>query len=380
MIRYINDLAQLLSLISAYPVGVQGYLLALLLSMAADSNGVSVAVSQDGSPLPAPANGDLNVAVFNNLPAASAIPAGFAAAFLSGVSAGSLLVPENTLGVGSPTGAELLSGSGDDTLVSGSGNDTLTPGFGLQVIASQASQPGSASGAILLDASDQGSDTVFAFGPALVSQGASTLFFINGANSSTVDGGTGSGQEIVNGGAGGGVFSAAGLGSILYGGTGASTLTGGNFDNSVLFAGGADADVLNAGFGNATLSGIGSTGANTFNAGFGKGVLMGGGSGNETFVAGAGRVTMIGGSGADTFVFASGRAIAQDANFGGGAAEIDNFGDADKIMLQGYGPNVVQSALNNAVISSGSLTVTLPDQTTVLFQGVTHLDPSVFTT
>jgi Ca2+-binding RTX toxin-like protein len=82
--------------------------------------------------------------------------------------------------------------------------------------------------------------------------------------------------------------------------------------------------------------------------------------------------TMIAGSGADLFAFINGLA--------GGTDLIEGFNTAagDRVTLQNYGADAVQSALASATVAGGSTAITLPDHTTILFQGVTNLSSAAF--
>ena len=113
-----------------------------------------------------------------------------------------------------------------------------------------------------------------------------------------------------------------------------------------------------------------------------------GGSGNDTLVAGLHGDTMIGGSGADLFTFSGGTNNQPPGQqflpfplppvHFAISAEIDNFSANDKVQLQGYGPDAIAFALSHAVIAAGSTTVTLPDHTTILFQGITNMTAAAF--
>ncbi len=258
-----------------------------------------------------------------------------------------------------------------NTVVGSIGNDTITTGTGTNLIV-----PGSGSDIIVAHGTDTilpgagGVDTVFAVGHVIEGVGAGTLFFINGQNTSTVIGG-GTGNAFINGGSGGGLFAAgAGGGSLVFAGTGASTVFG-VANGDVLFAGGSAPDLLLAGGGNETLTGIGSTGANVLRGGSGND-LIGGGAGAETFYAGLGSDTFLGGSGADLYVFADGDA--------GGRDLVVGFyqGKGDLVSLQGYGPDAVSTVLAQQTASGAGTTITLGDNTSITFAGVSHLTASDF--
>lgn len=96
-----------------------------------------------------------------------------------------------------------------------------------------------------------------------------------------------------------------------------------------------------------------------------------GGYGSDTLQAGSGRDVFVGGHGADRFVFQSGSA--------GGDTEIKDFAvGRDKVLLQGYGPDEVAHALQNATIACGAVTLRLSDNTTITFDDIPRLGTSSF--
>ncbi len=374
-----------------------------------------------GAALPPPIAGALNEAVVINVPMPNgfsgpqtgtlALPAGYQAGFggglLSDANGNSLLAGAYTIiATGSNDtlvggGTMFAAGPGGDsitasggTVVGGVGNDTIqtskfyVPQEGGISFVGTAIAPGAGDDLINALGPDTifpggGSDTVFAYGitasnpyggaetvGALAAVGSGTLFFVNGIGPSTIIGGN-SGTDIVNAGAGGGLYGAGGGGgSVLVAGSGAATLFG-VANGDVLFAGGSAADVLVAGAGNETLSGLGSSGDNALYGGSGND-LMGGGAGSETFFAGTGSDTMIAGSGSDLFAFVNGGAGGTDL------IEAFNAGGGDRVTLQNYGADAVQSALGSATVAGGSTAITLPDHTTIFFQGVTNLTSAAF--
>ena len=249
------------------------------------------------------------------------------------------------------TSAALTGGNGNDVFVGTTGNDTITTGTGDNLIA-----PGSGNDVMYLHGQDtvfpgSGSDTIFAFGPALVAMGQETLFFINGSNPSTVLGGSG-GPLIAAAGAGGGLYkgSSAG-GNVLIGGSGTAVLFGAG-NNDLLFAGSGGGTLI-AGPGNETLSGVAATA-------------------NILYFAGTGNDLMGGGSGANIYSFVNGNA--------GGADEIIGFNPSkgDYVALWNYGYAAFQTALANQVDSGSGATITLSDNTSITFAGVTNLSSTSF--
>jgi Ca2+-binding RTX toxin-like protein len=94
-------------------------------------------------------------------------------------------------------------------------------------------------------------------------------------------------------------------------------------------------------------------------------VVMIGGSGADTMIGGSGGDTMTGGGGANVFAFF---ASATD----GAQVFITDFNASDSVDLGGYDP--AQSAISiqdAATVSSAGVTLTLSDQTTITFAGLT---------
>jgi Ca2+-binding RTX toxin-like protein len=280
--------------------------------------------------------------------------------------------PGNTTFYDGPGSSTIITGNGDNTVYASSGSDQITTGTGSNYVSL-----GLGNSQVLSQGSDtivggSGSATVFATGRNLTYGGSGPMFFINGSQSSTVIGGSGTGNDVINAGAGGGLFAGGqGATNIIFAGAGAATMFGGS-GSDVMFAGGNAADLLIAGSGNETLSGLGSAGNNTLYAGSGSD-LLGGGAGNETFIGGTGYSTMIGGSGADLYGFINGLSS-------GGSDLIYGFDPfkGDAIGLQGYTSGEAASALANAFTSGGNETLLLSDNTQITLVGVTGLNLSNF--
>lgn len=95
------------------------------------------------------------------------------------------------------------------------------------------------------------------------------------------------------------------------------------------------------------------------------------GGGADNIVAGTGNAQMVAGGGSDLFVFGNGQA--------GGNDVIWNFAHGtDHVLLANYAPDIVTTALNSAVTSGGSTTITLPDNTRITFGAVTQLTAGDF--
>lgn len=264
-------------------------------------------------------------------------------------------------GFGNDTIAAL---TGNDTINAGGGNNSILLGSGNDLVNSQGNDT-------IVGGSGNATVGVTGMHDVVVSGGSGNLTFLNGAGNATVQGGTGSATIV--GGQGGGVFQGgSGGNNLIYGGAGATTIFGGGNGDS-LFAGSGPDQVVYAGSGNETLSAVFDANGAMMTAGNGNDQVTGG-VGNDTLVAGTGNETVTGGLGADQFQFDNGDA--------GGKATITDFSAAqgDRVALLGYNPNQVQEALAHEQISGGNTTITLADNTTITFIGVTNLNASDFVT
>lgn len=265
------------------------------------------------------------------------------------------------------TGPWLIStGSGDDIInASGIGNDTIQPGGGHNqvllgagndfVVLSGFDTVSAGAGSTTIDASHAHS--------ADVQGGTGKLLFIGGEGAATVFGGAGSltvtggeGKLEAHGGAAGN--------NVLRAGEGSATLFGGG-NGDRLYADG-EHQVLVAGAGNETLS---AAGHDTLYGGSGNTRMIGRGDDNS-FIAGTGAATITGGHGKDAFVFIDGSA--------GGHDLITNFHAGDLVSLQGYGTGAVQAALKTETVGPNGVTITLSDNTSITFAGLTTLSASAF--
>ena len=257
----------------------------------------------------------------------------------------------------------LAGGSGNDTIAAGGGDNAIVLGSGKDIVLSTGDDTVSAGG---------GQETITATGKHrdLVYGGSSKLFFVASEGSATILGGSGSdtffggkGPDLVYGGTGGNNF--------LMAGTGHATLFGGGSDDQ-LIASGNKSQALHAGAGNETLSGLFSSGADTFYGSGGSTQIIGG-FGADTFVAGTGAATITAGFSKNLFVFTDGQA--------GGTESIAGFiSGRDLVDLQGYGKNEVTKALKSQHLTPGGDVITLSDNTTITFAGVSSLSASDFVT
>ena len=131
--------------------------------------------------------------------------------------------------------------------------------------------------------------------------------------------------------------------------------------------------MLTAGSGNETLTGGLATGANTFQAGSGNDLVIGG-LGNDVLQAGTGNASLAGSLGNNQFLFVNGEA-------GGNDMLMDfTLSHGNKVNLQGYGANQVDTALAGAVVAKGNTTITLSDNTSITFLSDTHVTAANFIT
>jgi Ca2+-binding RTX toxin-like protein len=257
----------------------------------------------------------------------------------------------------------ILTDAGDDKILSFSGNNTISAGLGdNSILLGTGNDSVQVTGHDIINAGSGTSTITVVTGNAVVYGGTGQLTFTNGNEASTVFGGTGS--ATVTGGGGGGVFH-GGLGgnNLLIGGEAATTLFGGG-NGDMLLSVGKGNDLLSAGTGNETLLGIGS-GADTFRGGSGSDMITGG-AGKNTIVAGSGAETLTGGPSGNDYEFINGQA--------GGNVEITDFmKGADTLTLLGYGHDALKDAIKDATKTSDSITITLPDDTSITFLGITDL-------
>lgn len=232
------------------------------------------------------------------------------------------------------------------------------------------------------------------------------------ASDPTIHGGQASTQLVVTGLQGVTYFANAGIGTVIAGGgnnfigigrrsgnhlvltdagndtikalSGNDSIGAGLGSNLVILGGGNDlvdvtgCDTVRAGSGQDTVTVekggeavvYGDFGQLSF-VDYGAASTVFGGGGSATLQAGSGSDVFVAGQGADSFVFLNGAA--------GGNTEIQDFTlGVDKVVLQGYGPDEVAQALQNATVSCGSVTLRLSDNTTITFDGITRLGTSSF--
>jgi Ca2+-binding RTX toxin-like protein len=265
-------------------------------------------------------------------------------------------------------GGTILTGSGNDTISVASGWLVRTEGSGDKIFAS-GTDTIVAGGANTIVAS--GNDTVFGgTGGANVYGGSNgALTYVAGSGNDTVT--PGAGNLTAFDGAGGTTYDitiglatiVAGAGTSLAtdsatinGGSGETTYFGNDY-SSLTFTGDTNNNLFVAGTGQETINGSGSTGSNVFFAGAGNDSITGGKDGANILWAGNGNDTLTGGGpGYNLFGFV------QEA--GNNSDTITDWNSTDHLDLSGV-------SITDQQVENGNLIMTLSDNTTVTFTGVT---------
>ncbi len=306
----------------------------------------------------------------------------------------------------------VATGDGSDTVNAGIGNDTVDAGAGANVV-----NLGSGTSVVLSESSDQinagtGTGLVFLEGSHATIAGSTGALMVAatgayeqvalGAGGGTIFGGAqGSyslaGSAAVVGSDGSNTISVNQAAATVFAGTGNDTVFGPTGSGSLTFIGGAGsssviggstaATLFGADGGTITLTGSGAnlvgvgsaarvdasmaTGSNVFFGGTAASTILGG-TGTDVFVLGAGATSLTGGAtGANVFDFV--------ASATGGATDvISDFKATDKLAISGYKADTAADVLKSATVSGGSTTVTLSDQTKIVFQNYTNLNAGNF--
>ena len=206
---------------------------------------------------------------------------------------------------------------------------------------------------------------------AVVVGGTGSLVFLGNGSNATVVGALG-GNTSVAGSSGGLQVSGRAGNTTISGGTGAVTLFGGSGSN-VTFTDTAHQGLFYlAGFGNETLDASGSNGNDSLFGGTqpGANLLIKAGSGNDSITAGPGNDTLVAGSGKDLFAFFNGSAGGQDF--------INGLTSNDTVALVGYNLSSVASSLQNAQVTGQGVKITLSDNTSITFSGLSSLSGQNF--
>ena len=307
-----------------------------------------------------------NTLVFGNSGAMTLTLTGAAAT----VAAGS---GDATVSVGSAASSTILFGGSGTLAVDNGGSGTEIAGFTGTVSLSGSNSlvfDGFGSAGTVTDAGsndtivggDNSSTVTATTGNSLVFGTTGSLDFVGGSAAATVI--AGSGAISAQGGQGGVVFAAHAdnTAETVTAGTGGATLFGANGSDVNLNGAG---NVLYGGYSTSgegeTVNGASLSGAVDIYAGAGNDSLVGG-TGSDTMVAGTGDDTMTGGAGNNLFGFFDGSA--------GGHYTITDFSSSDAVYLGGYGTAAAATAIANATSAGGSTTITLADNTTITFSGV----------
>ena len=306
----------------------------------------------------------------------------------------------------------VYTGDGNDTITTGAGSDFVDAGTGANVITLGAGMSYVSSTSNDLITGGSGLSTVGASGHGATINGGTGAILINstgaadivtlGAGGGSVFGGTNStynlvgnamvigddGSNTVNAG-GATAYVSAGSGNVLvHGGSGALTFLGGA-GNSTVTGGSAPVTLFGANGGSVTFTG---TAAGNMLTVIDSGKIDASGStgGSDTLFGGLGANTILGGTGGDLFVVRSGVSSLTGgangvntydfvaSNTGGATDVISDFKSADKISVSGYTANTPGAVLQTATVSGGSTTITLSDQTKIVFQNYTNLGAGNF--
>ncbi len=275
------------------------------------------------------------------------------------------------------TGSSYVASSGNDLVTGGSGFDTVAAsGHGATINGGTGSIQINSTGAADLVTLGSGGGSIFGGTNSTYNlAGAASVIGDNGANTVNAGGATayvsaGSGNELVNGGSGALTFLGGAGNSTVVGGSAPVTLFGAN-GGSVTFTGNVGGNTLTV-IDSAKLDASGSTGGNdTLFGGLGANTILGG-SGGDLFVVRSGASSLTGGAdGVNTYDFVA-------SNTGGATDVIADFKSADKIALSGYTADAAADVLKSATVSGGSTTITLSDQTKIVFQNYTNLGSGNF--
>lgn len=281
--------------------------------------------------------------------------------------------------------------SGQSTVSTGTGQNAVALGTSNSVVYASGGQTTVFGDVVQTDPPGSGSDTVYAgAGYVSVYGGFSNFTFVGGTGTVTVQGVGGSDTVFANGSTGLFASGTAGNSRIMGGNTSATAVTSfvdagglhvtsgqvlvGIANGDVLTAGQTGAELLQAGAGNETLDGSGSTGNNAYYTGNNANVngatfyavtQVTTGAGTSTVFGSTGFSTVTAGSGNTTFEFVQGLAA-------GGTMTITNFDPAhEQVRLYGYAAGTAQAAIAGAQVAGGSTTITLSDNTRIVFQGYT---------
>jgi Ca2+-binding RTX toxin-like protein len=313
---------------------------------------------------------------------------------------------------GAGSAFSIYTGDGNDTITTAAGSDFVDAGTGANVIKLGTGSSYVASTSNDLITGGAGFDTVAASGHGATINGGTGSILINstgaadlvtlGSGGGSIFGGTNStynlvgtstvigddGANTVNAGGSTAYVSSGSGNDLVKGGSGALTFLGGA-GNSTVVGGSAPVTLFGANGGSVTFTA--TTGGNTLTVVDSGKVDASGSTGTgDTLFGGLGANTILGGTGADLFVVRSGASSLTGgangvntfdfvaSNTGGATDVISDFKSADKISLSGYTADTAADVLKSATVSGGSTTITLSDQTKIVFQNYTNLGSGNF--
>ncbi|MCW3475745.1 beta strand repeat-containing protein [Limobrevibacterium gyesilva] len=295
---------------------------------------------------------------------------------------------QNTI-LGNGAGARInftgLSSGGPNTVAAGEGSMTVTGGGGLFLAGtSGGNSVGATGGAATIVGGGAGDVLALGTGASGVifgGSGAETLSSAASVGEATLVAGTGptdvrtgTGQSIVFLGAGDAQVASNGADTIVGGG-GAATITAGS-GGVLTFVGTGQLNFIN-GDGAATV--VGGTGAATLFGGAGGGVFLGG-TGSDLMIGGAGTSILVAGEGADTLQGGSGLTLFAFINGRSGGSDVIADWDPThhSVALAGYAAGEAAIALANATHAGGNTIVALSDGTQITFLNTATLTAGNF--
>ena len=318
---------------------------------------------------------------------------------------------------GGSAGSETIWGGGSDTINGGGANvtigggqfDVVIGGTGVEFIDASAGNQAIAGGSA-------GNETIWGGAGDRIRGGGAANETIGGVQSDTIAGGTGTefidasvGNQAVAGGSAGNETIWGGAGDLISGG-GAANETIGGVPNDII-VGGTGTEFIDASGGNQAIIG-GSAGNETIWGGAGD-TINGGGAATKT-IGGVQNDTIMGGSGVEFIDGAAGNQVitagSGNETIWGGAGDAIGGGSGQALIGLGAGPELfvdgssvytdtvsgfVQSAgdrihlttdtvsdalAHSTQVNGGQSTlISFSDGSSILLQGVSHIDPSFFT-
>jgi hypothetical protein len=305
---------------------------------------------------------------------------------------------DNTYNGSSVSGDTVSMGTGHDTVNTGAGSTTVFGGVGDGLINLNDSTNGSGtvflgSGGHIVVNADGYADAITTATPGNTIYGGTSTADGSQLLVSITDtvGGLGGNDQVIAGNATTTVFDSVGGNSIfggsgplffvgdsaasaisdsIVGGTGGTLVFGSTNDNLVMSSASTGGVLFAiAGGGNETLNGANAAGSFVFYGltdtvnGSSESTSVVGGTGTNFFNTGSGNEAIVGGTGTNLFTL----------NEGGAGTHITIFDFASGNDSVAFGTAADSVSLSTGTVSDGNLTITLADNTTVEFIGVTSL-------